>query len=120
MKKEQEIAKEFIKILDDKKVEDISCIMISEALPKADYFIIGTVQSSHQVSAIVKEAEDLARKFNFRIINRHATEQNGWFLLDFDIVIIHLFTPEMREYYQLENLWKKYAVNKESLEPLKH
>jgi len=43
MKKEQEIAKEFIKILDDKKVEDISCIMISEALPIADYFIIGTV-----------------------------------------------------------------------------
>ncbi len=111
MKQELKIAKEVIDILNKKKVEDIVLIDISQALPIADYFIIGTVATSHQVGSIVKEIEEKLLKYGLKQINRAASEQIGWFLLDFNIIILHLFIPETREYYQLENLWKKYIVD---------
>lgn len=111
MNTENQIAKIVIDILNEKKVEDIVLINISQALPIADYFVIGTVASSHQISSIVKELDEKLKKYNLKQINRSVAEQSGWFLLDYNLVIIHLFTPESRDYYRLENLWKKYIVD---------
>ncbi len=116
MQQEKKIAKLIIDILNEKKVEDIVVIDIAKALPIADYFIIGTVMSSHQISSITKEIEDKLKLYGLKQINRSSSEQSGWFLLDFDLVIIHLFIPESREYYQLENLWKKYVIDLKELE----
>lgn len=106
MNTEKKIAKIVIDILNEKKVEDIVLIDISRALPIADYFVIGTVATSHQISSIVKELDEKLEEFKLKQINRSAGEQNGWFLLDYNLIIIHLFTTELRDYYQLENLWK--------------
>ena len=111
MQVEKKIAKIVIDILNEKKVEDLILIDISQALPIADYFIIGTIASSAQIGSIVKELEESLKQFDLKQINRAASEQSGWFLLDFNLIIIHLFIPETREYYQLENLWKKYIVD---------
>lgn len=108
---EKKIAKIAIDVLNEKKVEDIVLIDISKTLPIADYFIIGTVLTSHQITPIVKDLEEKFKPFGIKQINRSAAEQSGWFLLDYNIVIIHLFTPESREYYQLENLWKKFVID---------
>ncbi|HPC37896.1 MAG TPA: ribosome silencing factor [Exilispira sp.] len=111
MQQEKEIAKIIVEILNEKKVEDIVIVDIAHVLPIADYFIIGTVATSHQIASIVKEIEEKIKPYGLKQINRSAVEQSGWFLLDFNIVIVHLFIPETREYYQLENLWKKYIVD---------
>jgi ribosome-associated protein len=111
MQQEKEVAKIIVDILNEKKVEDIVLIDIAHVLPIADYFIIGTVATAHQITSIVKEIEEKIKPFGLRQINRSAAEQSGWFLLDFNLVIVHLFVPESREYYQLENLWKKYIID---------
>lgn len=116
MQKEKQISKIVVDILNEKKVEDIVLIDISQALPIADYFIIGTVVTSHQIVPIVKELEEKLKPYGLKQINRAASEQSGWFLLDFNLIIIHLFTPETREYYQLENLWKKYIIDLNKIE----
>ncbi len=119
MQEEKKIAKIVIDILNDKKVEEIALIDISQALPIADYFIVGTVATPNQIGSIVKEIEQKLSIFGLKQISRNANEQSGWFLLDFNIVIIHLFTPEAREYYQLENLWRKYIIEIKTLDSIK-
>ena len=73
----------------------------------ADYFVICTAESERQLRAVVRAIdEDLvaAGAKNPRI---EGSAETGWILLDFNDVIIHLFTPEQREFYRIERLWKQ-------------
>ncbi len=73
----------------------------------ADYFVICTAESERQLRAVVRAIdEDLvaAGAKNPRI---EGSPETGWVLLDFNGVVIHLFTPEQREFYRLERLWRQ-------------
>ena len=73
----------------------------------ADYFVICTAGSERQLRAVLKAIDDelvAAGAPNPRI---EGSPETGWVLLDFSDVIVHLFSPEQREFYRIERLWKQ-------------
>lgn len=92
------------KVLDDKKADDIVTLSLMGKTSIADYMIIASGQSSRQVSAM---AETLQRELKTQGIktNIEGMPQCDWVLLDAFDVIVHIFRPEVRLYYNLEKMW---------------
>ncbi len=71
----------------------------------ADYFVICSGESERQVKAIYDEVEHVLKKEGVLPHHREGTLDSGWLLLDFGDVIVHIFAPTERGYYQLDELW---------------
>ncbi len=71
----------------------------------ADYFVICSGESDRQIKAIADEVEQTLKAEDVRALYRVGTIDSGWVILDYGGVIIHVFSPEQREYYQLEQAW---------------
>ncbi len=91
--------------LDREKAEDVTVIPLSGKSQMADYMVICSGRSSRQVVAIAEKLGDRLKQ-ELRIISRfEGTEQGDWVLVDAGDVIVHVFRPEVREFYQLEKMW---------------
>mgnify|MGYP001197275366 CR=1 FL=1 len=91
--------------LDSDKAEDVVTIDLRGRSEVADHMVIATGRSSRQVSAI---AEKLAEKLKaeFGISSKIEGKDHGdWVLIDTGDVIVHVFRPEVRDFYQLEKMW---------------
>lgn len=101
---ELELSREIVKVLSNKKAFDIKDIHVTDYSIIADYFVIATGTSNTHVKSLADEVEyELSQKgITPRSIEGKAT---GWILLDYSTVVVHIFTPESREYYNLERLW---------------
>lgn len=95
------------KILDDKKADDIVTIDLVGKTAIADYFIIATGQSGRQVSAMAEILREELKKYGI-FVAIEGQQQADWVLVDANDVIVHLFRPEIRSFYNLEKMW---AVN---------
>ena len=71
----------------------------------ADYFVICNGDSERQIQAIYDEVGHTLKKEGILPHHHEGTVDSGWLLLDFGNVIVHIFTPFEREYYQLDKLW---------------
>ena len=71
----------------------------------ADYFVLMNADSSRQINTLVDQIEAALKLQGVRPHHREGTADSGWVLLDFIEVIVHIFRPEEREYYQLEDAW---------------
>ncbi len=102
--KDIELANAIVKVLDKKKAIDIKMIHITEYSIVADYFIIASGTSNTHVKSLADDVEYEISQLGVKPdhIEGRAT---GWILLDYGSVIVHLFTGESREYYNLERLW---------------
>lgn len=79
---------------------------IRNAASFADYFVIGTANSDRQLSALVSEIDKrLGKEEGTHPIGQEGQAASGWVLLDYGDVIVHVFSPEQRAYYDLESLW---------------
>lgn len=99
-------------MVEEKQASDIVLLDIHEQTSIADYFIIATVDNERQAQAIENEVlEKLKLEQNIRPLGIEGIEnRSGWTLLDYGDVIVHLFTEETRNYYDLEELWSKANV----------
>lgn len=91
--------------LDDDKAEDIVVIDLHGKSSIADYLVIASGRSSRQVASM---AEHLAHKLKEAGARRVAVEgarQGDWVLIDGGDLIVHLFRPEVRRFYNLEKMW---------------
>ena len=90
--------------LNEKKAMNIEAIKVKDLTVITDSFLIATATSSTHVHSLADEVEEKLAKEGIlpRQIEGRAT---GWILLDYNQVIIHIFTPQMREFYNLEHLW---------------
>ena len=93
------------KTLDDKKALDIAVIDIMEKATFADYLVIATGNSERQVNSLVDEVEDQFAKEGLLVKNIEGKQNSGWVLMDFGDIIVHIFTKEMREKYNIEKVW---------------
>jgi ribosome-associated protein len=94
-----------IDVLSDRQALDICLLDVSKSSSFTDYFVIATAQSPLHFGALVEHLErELAKQGN-HLRRAEGTAASGWVLLDFADLIVHLFTPEKREYYRLEELW---------------
>jgi len=71
----------------------------------ADYFVICNGDSERQIQAIYDEVGHTLKKEGILPHHHEGTVDSGWLLLDFGNVIVHIFIPFEREYYQLDKLW---------------
>ena len=80
---------------------------VREVCGFADYFIICSGESERQIKAIYDEVQQVLKKEGVPPHHREGTLDSGWLLLDFGDVIVHIFAPLEREYYQLGKLWSQ-------------
>jgi ribosome-associated protein len=104
-KKDSELLARIVKSLDDDKAEDIVTIDLEGRSSLADALVIATGRSSRHVASI---ADHLARKlkeagYGTRPVD--GASQGDWVLVDAGDVIVHIFRPEVRSYYDLEGMW---------------
>jgi ribosome-associated protein len=91
--------------LQDDKAEDIVTIELQGKSQIADYMVVASGRSTRQVSAIAEKLSDRLKQ-NMGVIARMEGKAAGdWVLLDAGDIIIHIFRPEVREFYQLEKMW---------------
>lgn len=101
-----ETAKMAVKALDSKKALDIKVIKIQDISAIADYFVIATGTSSTYVKALADEVEAQLDEAGISVSHVEGYRSNSWILLDYVDVVVHVFSDEAREYYDLERLWQ--------------
>ena len=101
----KEVAYEVTKALDSKKGQDIKLLKIDKVSSLADYFLICTGTSNTHVKTLCDFAEYTLEQLGEPLLGREGHRGNTWELLDFGCVVIHVFTNEARQFYDLERLW---------------
>jgi len=101
----KQIADTILKILDDKKAQDLKMLDISDLTVLADYFIICTGTSITHIRALSDEVEFKLKELGEPVLHLEGYETGGWILLDFGCVVVHLFQQETREFYGLDRMW---------------
>jgi ribosome-associated protein len=101
-----ETAKMAVKALDSKKALNIKVIKIQDISAIADYFVIATGTSSTHVKALADEVEAQLDEAGISVSHVEGYRSNSWILLDYVDVVVHVFSDEAREYYDLERLWQ--------------
>ena len=100
-----EIVKVAVKILDSKKASDIKVLKIDTKTILADYFVICNGRSTTQIKALADELEYKLGVGGIGYIRLEGSDSNEWKVLDCKDVIIHVFSTEAREFYNLDRLW---------------
>ena len=96
---------------DGKKATDIMVQEVHDLFGVTDYFVIATASNPRKVDAIVDAVEDdLREKCLIKPINREMSTDGSWSLLDYGCVVVHVFQPDARDYYMLEQLWNDAPV----------
>ncbi len=96
--------------MEEKKGEDILLLDITGLAPFADYFIFCSGTSDRMIQALADDTIDKVKQ-QFRLRARvEGQPQDGWLLVDFGDIILHLFSPERRDYYRLEELWNQGKI----------
>ena len=94
-----------VKALDDKKGKDIKVLHTADQTTLADYFIICSGGSNTQVRALADAVEEAMSKAGEEPHHIEGPRGGQWTLMDYSSVVIHVFTEEGREFYDLERLW---------------
>lgn len=102
-------AQRIIDAMSEKQVENIALIDVSKASSVADYFVIGTATNERQMKAVLDELDRGANVSGLQVRRREGQAGSGWVLLDFGDIVVHLFSPEARAFYRLDDLWGRNA-----------
>lgn len=91
--------------LDDDKAEDVVQIDLRGKAAFGDYMVVATGRSTRQVASIAEKLVERVKQ-DFGVTARVEGKDTGdWVLIDTGDVIVHIFRPEVREFYQLEKMW---------------
>lgn len=106
-----DIARLIVDVIADKKGEDIILMEVREQTTIADYFVICTATNERQLKAIVEAIREKVKE-EFSISSRpvEGKEETGWILIDFVDIVVHAFQREVRQKYDLEDLWRESPV----------
>lgn len=94
-----------ISSLEDDKAEDVVTIDLRGRSAMADHMVIASGRNARQVGAIAEKLADRLKQANGRSVRVEGKDTGDWVLIDTDDVIVHVFRPEVREFYQLEKMW---------------
>jgi ribosome-associated protein len=102
-----DIARRIVELAEDKKAADIVLFDLTGLTTFADYFVIASGGSDRQLDAIADGIVSGMRDEKVRPFGREGTAASHWVLIDFGSVIVHVFTPPERDFYQLERHWSE-------------
>lgn len=94
-----------IKALDDKRAKDIVALDMAGLSIITDYNVITHVSSSRQINALAQAVLDAASQAGFEVNRIEGKGSTSWVLIDLGQVVVHVFSEEERDFYQLESLW---------------
>ncbi|HUB10137.1 MAG TPA: ribosome silencing factor [Myxococcales bacterium] len=89
----------------DKKAERPTVLDVRGLSSYADYVVLLSADNRRQIDAVATEIEARLRQAGVRALGAEGNGDSGWMLLDFADVVVHLFSPEARDFYDLEGLW---------------
>lgn len=100
-----ELLERILSSLEDDKAEDVTVIDLRGKSEMADHMVIATGRSSRQVSSISEKLVDRLKQ-ELGVLSKVEGKQTGdWVLIDTGDIVVHVFRPEVREFYQLEKMW---------------
>ncbi|MBQ9783918.1 MAG: ribosome silencing factor [Clostridia bacterium] len=101
----EELAHAIFDVLDAKKAQNIKILRVQDQTVITDYFVICTGNSSTQVKSLAGEVEYKLGLREVDPLHFEGRDNNGWIVLDYSSVIVHIFSRENRDFYQLEKLY---------------
>lgn len=93
------------RILEDEKGEDVLSINLAGKSSMADHMLVASGRSARHVSAIAEKLVEAIKQAGLGVPSVEGKAQSDWVLVDAGDVIIHIFRPEVREFYQIEKIW---------------
>ncbi len=108
-KASKKLLKTVLTCLDDAKAEEISSIDVKDKTSVADYMVVASGRSQRHVSAVADQLSRALKGAGVKGIKPEGLPHCDWVLLDAGDVIVHLFRPEVRSFYNLEKLWSPDA-----------
>jgi len=106
MERSKLIVKKAYEALNDKKGEDIKIIEIGKLSTVADYFIIANGSNAPHVESLVDNVEEELLKEKIHAERIEGVKSSGWILMDYNDVVVHVFSKEDRLFYDLERIWR--------------
>jgi ribosome-associated protein len=101
------VARRVVAAASDKQAVDIVLLDSRGICSFADYFVVCSGESSRQIDAIYEEIAHSLKREGILPHHREGTVDSGWLLLDYGDVVVHIFAPAERDYYQLDQLWSQ-------------
>ncbi len=92
--------------LDDDQGEDVRVVPLAGKADFCDYMVIASGRSARKVAAMAEHLMEKMKRFGVRGAHAEGLAQSNWVLIDVGDIVVHLFQPEVRAYYDLEKLWE--------------
>ena len=96
-----------VDVASDRLASDIVMLDLRRVASFADYFVVMSADSPRQIEALEEDITRALKEENVGRFHREGIPSSGWVLLDFSDVIVHIFGPEERTFYDLERLWSQ-------------
>ncbi|MBQ2287358.1 MAG: ribosome silencing factor [Lachnospiraceae bacterium] len=106
MNNSKEMTQLAIKAIEDKKGNDIKIIDIHEVSVIADYFIIASGSNPNQVKTLADNVEETLGRAGYDLRQTEGYGTASWILMDYNDIIVHIFSEEDRSFYDLERIWR--------------
>ena len=98
-----------VETLDSNKADDIEVIALEQNAYLADYMIVATGTSSRQVVALANKILERLTFTNITNIRKEGFQTGDWVVLDTGDIIVHIFRPEVRGFYNIEKMWSNFT-----------
>lgn len=107
----ENVARTIVTVLEEKKGEDILLLDLIGVCSFTDYFILCSGTSERLIKALSDEVRKVLKE-KLSVVDQgvEGDAQSGWVLIDYGDVILHIFSKTLRDYYQLEDLWREGKV----------
>ncbi len=102
-----QIAQRAVELASDKQASNIILLDIRGLADFADYFVLLSADNTRQINALIEDITLALKTEGITVNHREGAVQSGWVLLDYGDVLIHVFSPEQRDHYRLEDLWRE-------------
>jgi ribosome-associated protein len=93
------------RIADDNRAKDILLLDLRQTTPIVDFFVIATATARRQANAIASDIDQVMKKHGEFKLGLEGSEEGRWILIDYGDFVVHIFSPEFRAYYALEDIW---------------
>ncbi len=104
--------------LEDKKAVDIVVLDLRERATFTDFFVVASGTSHTHVAALAEEADRFFHERSIRVLGMAGLPEATWALVDAGDIVVHLFQPEFRDFYDLEKLWSPLPTRPDKAEPV--
>ena len=100
-----EVAQKSVEAASEKQAGDIVLLDVRGICGFTDFLVICSGESARQLQSIYDEIEHVLKREGVMPLQSEGTMDSGWMLLDYGDVIVHIFSPEVREFYKLDRMW---------------